>query len=150
MADAPKTPAPTPGDKAEKAVEVAGKLSAVVKDHQHQPNKFVEVISQLSEVITTHGMAPTILSCGIVFSFFALFRPEGKPAYAMYGGLGLGVVLILVGVLLHLWKTSREKPRTMAPPPPLDPQFVETLDLFRRIVAHHTTADRGEGPQADE
>jgi len=100
--------------------------------------RFVSMIRGLSEVITTHGMAPASFACGVTFAFFAMFRSSESHTFATYGGLAVGSVLMIVGVILHVWKTSRENPRTFPHPPPLDPQFVETLELLRNLVSEKT------------
>jgi hypothetical protein len=122
-------------DKVDKAVDTAGKVSQIVKAHTNKPNKFVEVVRQLSEVITEHGMAPTSFACGIGLVSFVLLRFQKISDFASYSGVGVGCVLIVVGVTLYVWKIARETPRVAPPPPPLDPEFVKTLELVRRLAA---------------
>jgi hypothetical protein len=97
--------------------------------------KLVNAVRGMSEVITTHGMAPASFSCGVLFAFYAVFRYSGAPNFTTYGGIAVGSVLMIVGILLHVWKVAREKPRAFPAPPPLDPQFVETLKLLRNLAA---------------
>lgn len=126
----------------EKVVDTAKGLSEVVATVTQKPNRFVETIRGLSEITTTYGMAPASFACGVTFAFLSMFQFEKLSGFASYGGLALGSILIFVGVIMHVWKTSREKPRTFPAPPPLDPQFVETLDLLRQLVKIHVPKDR--------
>lgn len=96
---------------------------------------WVDRIRGISDVVTTYGMAPASFICGALFVFFAVFRNEGGSQFTSYGGLAVGVSLMFVSIVLHVWKVSRETPRQFPPPPPLDPQFVETLALLRRLAA---------------
>jgi hypothetical protein len=127
-----------------KVIEAAKDVSKLVKDHRHEPNKFVAAVGELSEVVTTHGMAPASFACGVAFSFLALFQFKTASAFMAYGGLGLGVALIIIGVGLYMWKVARDTPRAFPEPPPLDPQFVETLNLLRRVVEKDLLGDEVE------